>query len=286
MSRLSLDLPFGQQQLVAWSLQRAASAELTSRLCEVIDAHRRFGAVAALAGVSLEVSEGEILGVVGPNGSGKTTLFNCISGLLPLSSGSILWRGQVISKWPMNRIAKLGLVRTFQQSMHFGSATVRDNLVMALDIGSAARRSDRPKNIPVDVEGFLQFTGLEELASSPSSALSHGSLRQLGIGLALAAQPQLLLLDEPAAGLNDQETAVLTSLLLRIRDLGVSLIVVDHDMGFVMPLVHRLIVLSAGLKLAEGRPEDIRTDPSVIEVYLGGGFAKKEPESPRGVSAD
>jgi ABC-type branched-subunit amino acid transport system ATPase component len=245
---------------------------MTAPLCQIVDGFRSFGAVQALAGVSIEVRRGDLLGIVGPNGSGKTTLFNCLTGRFRLTKGRVLWNGADITRWPMDRIARAGLVRTFQQSMYFGSGTVRQNVRMALDIARTAARRDVKVSIPFDLEGLLEFTNLGNLADWQSSVLSHGSLRQLGIALALAVQPTLLLLDEPAAGLNGPESRDLGVLLRRVRDSGVTLVVVDHDMGFLMPLVDRLVVLSAGRKLTEGTPSDLRADPLVIEAYLGTGF--------------
>lgn len=241
-------------------------------LCQIVDGYRSFGAVQALDGVSIDVYRGELLGIVGPNGSGKTTLFNCLTGRFPLTRGHVLWNGVDISRWPMDRIARGGLVRTFQQSMHFGAATVRDNVAMALDIARTSPGKGHRTEIPGDLDGLLAFTNLEHLAQTSSSVLSHGSLRQLGIALSLAVRPELLLLDEPAAGLNETEGRELGALLRRVRDSGVTLVVVDHDMGFLMPLVDRIVVLSAGRMLKEGTPAEVRADAGVIEAYLGSGF--------------
>lgn len=258
------------------------SSGLNTPLCQIVDGYRSFGAVQALAGVDVEVRSGEVLGVVGPNGSGKTTLFNCLTGRFRLTRGKVIWRGVEITGWPMDRIARAGLVRTFQQSMYFGSATVRDNIAMALVIARTTMRRDSESSIPSDLEGLLALTNLESLADWPSSVLSHGSLRQLGIALALAVRPVLLLLDEPAAGLNDAESRELASLLRRVRERGVTLVVVDHDMGFLMPLVDRMVVLSAGRKLTEGTPAEVRADPVVIAAYLGTGFKHSSKQATSG----
>jgi ABC-type branched-subunit amino acid transport system ATPase component len=244
----------------------------TRPICQVIDGHRAFGAVQALAGVSVDIRRGELIGIVGPNGSGKTTLFNCMTGRYRLSRGRVLWKGTDITRWPSDRIARAGLVRTFQQSMQFGSGTVRDNVAMAFEIARTAHRGDADVSIPAGLDELLEFTNLSTLAPSSSSVLSHGSLRKLGVALALAVRPGLLLLDEPAAGLNDAEGRELAELLRRVRAHGTTLVVVDHDMGFLMPLVDRLVVLSAGRKLAEGTPDEVRSNTAVIEAYLGSGF--------------
>ena len=233
-------------------------------------AHKSFGAVRALAGVDLAISTGELLGIVGPNGSGKTTLFNCISGFWRLTSGQIRLNGRDISGWPMYRIARSGVVRTFQQSMCFGSATVRENVSLAVAIRrSTTQHKAESGSAPID--RLVDLVGLTSRADTPSSVLSHGQLRRLGLALALAAEPSLLLLDEPAAGLSQAEAALLAKVLIGVRVTGVTVTVVDHDMGFLMPLVDRMVVLSAGHKLAEGSPGQVRKDPAVIDAYLGTG---------------
>jgi branched-chain amino acid transport system ATP-binding protein len=249
-------------------------------MLEVESVSRSFGAVRAVVDVSLEVREGEILGIIGPNGCGKTTLFNCITGFLPPTAGQVRWRGRDITGWPMHRIARNGLVRTFQQAMVFPSATVFENVTMALAIRGGAGGPDA-SGVPGDVQGLLDFCRLREVADAHAAMLPFGSMRHLGIALALTTNPSLLLLDEPAAGLNAAETAELADILVRLREAGVTLAVVDHDMDFLLPLVGRLIVLASGRTLREGDPQELRRDPAVVEVYLGSA-ADKVDEVRRG----
>lgn len=246
----------------------------------VEDVKRDFQAVCALDGVDLNVREGEILGIIGPNGSGKTTLFNCVSGFLGLTAGRVIWNGRDISGWPADRIARHGLVRTFQQQMHF-MGTVEESCRIALESWNGIGHQERIR-LPIhrSVDDVLDFCGLTGVADMPSTALSYGQARTLGLAVALAAGPRVLMLDEPAAGLNDQEGEALQALLQRIRDAGVTIVVVDHDMRFLMPLCDRVIVLDAGSVICEGVPEQIQSDDRVIAVYLGERFIEQRAKTP------
>jgi ABC-type branched-subunit amino acid transport system ATPase component len=247
-----------------------------TQFCAVVNGTRSFGGICAIANFSAEFTPGELVGVIGPNGSGKTTLLNCMSGNLHLSAGQVLWQGHDITSWPMHRIARAGLVRTFQQSMAFPSSTVAENLEAACAIARAtrARRAHRPRQIGE----LLAAADLTRLADSPVASLSHGTLRLVGIAMTLATSPEMLLLDEPAAGLNEIESRDLAELIRAIHDDGVSVVVVDHDMSFITSLVDRLIVMASGQILAEGKPAEVTRDPGVIEVYLGTtGIVDKSP---------
>jgi ABC-type branched-subunit amino acid transport system ATPase component len=252
-------------------------------LLEVRDLTRQFGALRAVDGVTFALQRGEVLGIIGPNGSGKTTLFNCISGLLPPNAGSVRLRGAEVANRPMDEIARRGLVRTFQHPMMFPSQTVRQSVQLALDITTSyGRREIAPLAIPRDVDGLLVFCSLAEVADVPVRTLAYGHTRLLGVAMAMAASPHVVMLDEPAAGLNHLESARLADLLLRAREAGATLVVVDHDMAFLLPLCDRILVLDAGVRICEGTPQQVQTDPRVVEVYLGGGFAegRKPPAAP------
>lgn len=229
---------------------------------------KNFSGVRALDDLDVEVHEGEILGLVGPNGSGKTTLFNCITGFVRPTSGRIVWRERDISRLAPDQIARLGVVRTFQQKMVFPKATVRENLEMAW-------QGRRGGPIFKNCGDLLQFLDLAEIEGRLATDIPFGSARNLGVGLALAASPQLLLLDEPAAGLNQDETRDLGNLIGQIRELGITVCVIEHDMPFIMSLCERIIVLHVGRKIAEGEPAGVAEDPDVISVFLGEKFARR-----------
>jgi ABC-type branched-subunit amino acid transport system ATPase component len=228
---------------------------------------RRFGAVRALDGVSLTVAPGAIHGLIGPNGSGKTTLFNVASGLLRPTAGRVQFDGQDFSRISLEASARRGLVRTFQHTTHFGRVTVRENLDIALSLRSRPRRSDRTH----EIAELLALCRLEPVAGEEALRIPYGYARRLGIALALAVGPKMLLLDEPAAGLNGPETEELGEIIAAVNDVGLTVLLIEHDMSLVMSMCHLVSVLSSGRKIAEGTPDQIVRDPLVTEVYLGTG---------------
>jgi branched-chain amino acid transport system ATP-binding protein len=236
-------------------------------LCKIVNASRSFGGVRAVVDFTMSIEEGEMVGIIGPNGSGKTTLLNCVSGSLHFSRGRVTWLGEDITSWPMFRIARSGLVRTFQQSMFFPSRTVAENVRLACELARRPREPGRG-SLP-SVTDLLDLAGLSDVADVQAASASHGTLRLLGIAMCLAGSPRMLLLDEPAAGLNDVESRELANMIKGIHSSGVSLVVVDHDMSFMMSLVERLVVMSGGRLLTEGRPEAVVRNERVIEVFLG-----------------
>jgi branched-chain amino acid transport system ATP-binding protein len=230
---------------------------------EISGLRKTFGGVVALDGVDLSIDPGEILGIVGPNGSGKTTLFNVVTGALKPTAGSVHWRGEDISGLPAHKIARLGLVRTFQQAMSFPALSVRENILIAHEHGAAADRKG------MSTSEILRFVGLEGRENEIAGSMPFGNLRRLGLALALAARPILLLLDEPAAGLNDSETEQLAEIILQLPGRGIGICLIDHDMNLIASICRRLVVLDFGTKIAEGPPDQVLNDKKVVEVYLG-----------------
>ena len=226
---------------------------------------KQFGGVTALAGVDLAIEEGEILGVVGPNGSGKTTLFNVVTGVHKPSGGTVLFRGRDITGLAPHAISRTGIGYTFQQAMAFAGLGVLENVQIAGEHARAGTASPWPTP-----QALLDFVGLSALAGEKAGVLPFGSLRLLGLALALATRPSLLLLDEPAAGLNDRETTALVGLVRQLPGHGITVCVIDHDMKLMQMLCRRLAVLDFGSKIADGPTEAVLADPKVLDVYLGG----------------
>jgi branched-chain amino acid transport system ATP-binding protein len=250
-------------------------------LLEARDLTVQFGGLVAVNEVSFALEEGEILGLIGPNGAGKTTCFNLISGFLRATSGQVRFRGEDLLGRPPHAIARRGLVRTFQKQSLFPGLTALENVmigqqaVLRPSVWSAiflplARRAQMGR-VRQQALTVLEFLGLAHLREVHAGELAYGDQRRLAIGVALAGQPRLLMLDEPAAGLNPAESTHLRQLIGRIRERGVTILLVEHDMSVVMNLADRVVVLDSGRKIAEGRPKEIRQDPEVIRVYLGEG---------------
>jgi branched-chain amino acid transport system ATP-binding protein len=231
---------------------------------EVTGVVKRFGGVTALDGVDLALDDGEILGLIGPNGSGKTTLVNCISGALAIDEGDIALAGRSVARASRVRRARAGIARTFQNLRLFGEMTVRENVTVGLN---ASRR--RGGAAP-DVEALLARLRLTEVSRDVVSSLPYGRQRRVEIARALAGSPTVLLLDEPAAGLNDAETEELLGLLREIRtDDGCSIVVIDHDMNLVIEVSDRVQVLDGGQVIYDGAPRDAFKQRHVVEAYLG-----------------
>jgi len=257
-------------------------------LLEIADVHLAFAGVKAIDGVSLTVRRGKVFAVIGPNGAGKTSIFNCISGVYHPQQGSIHFEGADILGLKPNRIADLGVARTFQNIELFPQLTVLDNLMLGrhqhlhygtpaamLRIGKAAREEARNREV---VEGIIEFLDIQQHRKSYVAMLPYGIQKRVELGRALAMAPKLLLLDEPAAGMNLEETEDMARFITDIRrELGIGIVLVDHDMHLVMDLADTVLAIDFGRPIAAGTPREIQSNQDVIRAYLGEEHAVADP---------
>ena len=248
-------------------------------LLEVTGVSKRFGGVRAVEGVSFRVEKGTIKALIGPNGAGKTTLFNIVSGFVAPDAGTITFGGRAIHGWPPHRVAARGLSRTFQNLRLFPHMSALENVMVGrhlraragllagmLSLGQSRREEREARARALEVMDFL---GIAALAEADATSLAYGQQRAVELARALASDPEMVLLDEPAAGLNMRETRDLAALIGRVRDRGVTVLLVEHDMSLVMGICDEVVVLSYGEKIADADPRSVQADPRVVQVYLG-----------------
>ncbi len=248
-------------------------------LLTVTGLEKRFGGVTAIAGLDFEVEQGIIFAIIGPNGAGKTTLFNLLTGIYSPTAGSVNFDGHDLILLKPFQIAQLGVTRTFQNLQIFLNMTVLDNVMVgchlrsqcgiieaALRLPSVLREEKRVRDMAMEA---LEFCGMQDVAHRNADSLPYGMLKKLEVARALAARPRMLLMDEPAAGLNDTETMVMSRLIRDIAGSGVTVLLVEHNMGLVMDVSDRVLVLNYGELLSQGTPQEVQCDPRVIAAYLG-----------------
>ena len=262
----------------------ATIAQARAPTLEIDKVAVHFGGLVAISDMTFSVGEGEVVSLIGPNGAGKTTAFNALTGFIPPTKGEMRFRGQKLNGLKPHEVTKLGLVRTFQRTSVFQNNPVLENVLiglhrrgratllgtlLALPSGRAAEKEMHDKAWEI-----LRFTGIERRAHELAGALPYGDQRLLGVALALAADPTMLLLDEPVSGMNASETARFMQLLRQIRERGVTILLVEHDMPMVMGVSDRVVVLNYGRIIAEGPPSAIQNNPEVIRAYLGQGAVR------------
>jgi branched-chain amino acid transport system ATP-binding protein len=245
-------------------------------MLEIANVTKNFGGLTALSDIGLQVKAKQIYGLIGPNGSGKTTLFNIITGFLTATEGSIQFSGKELTRLPPNKIARLGIARTFQNIRLFGTMTVKENVLVAQNIRARSGilslvqlLSAREKKLKEEADVLLEKMGLWKKRNELCISLPYGDQRRLEIARALALAPELLLLDEPAAGMNEAETEDLLKRIQEIRDMGQTIMLIEHDMNIVMGICDYISVLNFGSVIAKGTPAEIQTSEAVIEAYLG-----------------
>lgn len=242
---------------------------------------KQFGGLRAIDGLDMHVFENEILGIIGPNGAGKTTLYNVISGTFRPTSGKVIFKNENLTGLKTHQVARKGIARTFQANSLFREETVRDNVIFAFHIQRKAgsfgwffnsnKAREQEKGIREQADQIVDYMGLNDLKDELAKNLAHGDQRVLGVAMALATNPAVLLLDEPLTGMNPTEKTEMVTIINGLREQrGITLVVIEHDMSAIMSLCDRITVLNYGQKIAEGLPEEVKTNKEVISAYLGG----------------